>query len=88
MSCPFGNEKLRIEYPCEWSYRVIGLGEEAVRAAVGEVFAGRRYTIVLSRRSRAGKYCSFEVRTIVEGDEDRVGLHHRLGARPGIRIVL
>ncbi|MFP4013667.1 MAG: DUF493 family protein, partial [Chitinispirillaceae bacterium] len=55
------NKRLDIDYPCEWTYTIIGKDPNLMRAAVGSVIQPGTYTVDESRISRTGKYMSLSV---------------------------
>jgi putative lipoic acid-binding regulatory protein len=77
-----------IEYPCAWSYRVIGTDEKTLRHAISECLEGREYRVSLSSSSSSGKYISLNLETIVHSEEIRVSTYHSLGRHPSVKIVL
>ncbi|HPC33231.1 MAG TPA: DUF493 domain-containing protein [Syntrophales bacterium] len=83
-----GQKKAVINYPCPWSYRVIGADEEELRRAVAEIVQDRSYRMVLSRSSANGKYQSFCVEMIVESEGHRIALYQALRNHEAVKIVL
>ncbi len=81
-------ERLELEYPCRWLYKVIGWSEEAVRGAVLQVVDVEGITIELSHHSSGGTYVSFNVEVTVESDRQRIGIYERLKAHADVRMVL
>ncbi|OPL14634.1 MAG: hypothetical protein AVO39_08940 [delta proteobacterium MLS_D] len=82
------NKKPAVDYPCDWVYTVIGTNRNALHEAVEDVFRERSCSVVLSRTSAAGTYCSLRVEAEVFSDDDRTNLFERLSAQDDIRIVL
>lgn len=82
------DERLELEYPCRWLYKVIGWDEEAVRGAVLEVVDVEGLTMELSHHSSQGTYVSFNVEVTVESDEQRTGIYEGLKAHDAVRMVL
>jgi len=80
--------RLEIEYPCAWSYRVIGTDEKSLRQAISECVEGREYRVSLSNSSSSGKYISLTLETIVHSEEVRVSTYHSLGRHPLVKMVL
>ncbi len=79
---------LEIEYPCAWSYRVIGTDEKSLRQAISECVEGREYRVSLSNGSSSGKYISLILDTIVHSEEVRVSTYHSLAGHASVKIVL
>lgn len=69
-----------IDYPCAWTWKVVGRDEERLRAAVAAAATGLRgeYTLTPSRVSRTGKYLSLELVATVHDDEERRGIGQAL----------
>jgi len=80
--------QLRIEYPCEWSYRLIGTSEESMRALVRGILGETRYELALHRESRTGKYLTLKLTLIVRSDVHRLMLYRRLGRDAAVKYVL
>lgn len=81
-------QKLELEYPCAWSYRMIGSDESAIRALVAELLGETEYTLVYGHRSRTGKYCSLQLDLIVQSEAHRQGLHTALSQAAFIKAIL
>ncbi len=81
-------EKLELEYPCRWLYKVIGRSEEAVRGAVLQVVEVDGLTLELSHRSSGGSYVSFNVEVTVQSEQQRKSLYEALRAHDDVRMVL
>jgi len=81
-------KKPDIEYPCNWSYRIIGGSEPAMRQAVGEILKGADYILAESNRNASGKYISLKLETPVENQEDRDALFRALNASDSVKMVL
>jgi putative lipoic acid-binding regulatory protein len=81
-------QKLQLEYPCLWEYKVVGVNEQALREAVQPALTGKQYTINLSNKSSGGKYCSLSVEVNVESEEDRNSIFNTFKGTSGITMVL
>lgn len=77
-----------IVYPCRWEYKVIGLSEDSMRAAIAEIVAGLEHTLTFSNASREGKYCSLLLAVTVASEEHRNEIFAALQNHPDIRMVL
>ncbi|GIX49648.1 MAG: hypothetical protein KatS3mg131_3859 [Candidatus Tectimicrobiota bacterium] len=84
----FGGERLRLNYPCRWVYKVIGSGQEQVRQAIDEVVAGYDYTVTFSNASKTGKYCCLNVELTVDSEAVRTHLYRALKQHPHVILVL
>ncbi len=81
----FDPDQSLIEYPCSWEYRIIGTAEADIRRAVAVVVDGEHS---LRRANQKGKFLSMSLELVVADQETRDSIHSRLGAQPGIRMVM
>ncbi|MFA5180886.1 MAG: DUF493 domain-containing protein [Syntrophales bacterium] len=88
MKKPEGKASAAMDYPCPWSYQIIGADEDSLRRAVGEIIRDRTYRMELSRRSEKGKYQSFLLDVVVESEGHRLAVYEALRAHPAVKIVL
>jgi putative lipoic acid-binding regulatory protein len=77
-----------IDYPAEWSYKLVGDDEQAIRLAIVEVVGDQAHEVTLSRTSSAGKYVSLKVELVVHSHEARRGLANAFNEHPAIKFVL
>ncbi|MFA6282101.1 MAG: DUF493 domain-containing protein [Candidatus Omnitrophota bacterium] len=82
------HEKLKIEYPCEWEYRIIGVNEESLRLAVIEIIGSKVHNLSFSNKSKTGKYISLILKTTVTSEEERKNIYLALRKSPAIRSVI
>jgi len=81
-------EKLELNYPCNWSYKVIGKNEQNIKNAVKEILDQREYTLKLSNSSKKGKFKSFSLELLVHNEDDRKMLYDILCNHDDINMVL
>jgi len=85
-----------VEYPCLWGYKVIGLDEESMRAAVKacleeclqEESGDREFELGQSRTSKGGKYVSLSLNLTVTDESERNAIFTALSGRPEILMVI
>ena len=77
-----------IEYPCAWTYRLIGVSEPAIRELVGKLLGDRPFELERSHSSSGGKYVSVKLTVTVENDVQRLMLYRRFSRDAAIRYVL
>jgi len=80
-------EKVKIEYPTIWRYKVIGIDTKKTRDAIQSV-TNRPCTITFSKMSSRGKYQSFNVDIFVHSEEEREKIYKDLKAHIDIKMVL
>ncbi len=78
----------KIEYPCPWGYKVIGVDVELLRSAIAEVIQERPHTVTPSSRSLTGKYHCLDVELVVTSEESRLEIYEGLRRHPAVKIVL
>ena len=79
--------QVSIDYPCLWSYKVIGSDEAAMRAAIADVTAGVG-DVTAFRSSTTGKYVSLNVAVQVEDEQRRITIYEALRKEPSVKMVL
>ncbi len=84
----FDENKLELDYPCPWEYKIIGTDEEAVRSAVAEILGKTDYDLTLSNTSRRGKYTSLLLELTVADEDHRIGLFESLRSHDAVIMVL
>jgi len=82
------DQKLELEYPCEWRYKLIGQEIEVIKLAVKDILSDREHTIDFSNASCTGKYCSMNLDLLVHNEEDRQFIYEALKAHQNIKMVL
>ena len=82
-----GNQKVSIDYPCRWVYKVIGADETKMRAAIAAAIPGG-CEITVSRSSAGGKYVSLTVTVHVEDEISRTCVYEALLKDPSVKVVL
>jgi putative lipoic acid-binding regulatory protein len=80
--------RCKIEYPCQWTYKIIGSDQECMESAIAEIVREREYTLNLSRSSEGGKYHSLNLQMNIDDDESRVEIYEALREHPAIKFVL
>ncbi len=81
-------QKLELNYPCDWVYKVIGTSDKEVRDAISEIMFEREHDLNLSNRSSKGKFISFTLKTVVHNENDRVDLFKLLSEHSKVIRVL
>ena len=81
-------KKLEIEYPCEWTFKIIGQDEILMRKAVISTLKSRDHTVNNSNSSSGGKYISLNLMVNVENETDRNDISTNLQSDPAIKFIL
>lgn len=83
-----GRHKLKINYPCEWEYRIIGTNEESLKLAVSEILGNKKYVLSFSNISKTGKYISLSLSAFVENEDTRNRIYISLRKHTAVKSVL
>jgi len=81
-------EKLELEYPCSWTYKLIGYEKEAIQNAIHEVILEREHSLTHSNNSKTGKYVSMNLDLVIQNEDERNFIYEALKAHQHIKIVL
>ena len=81
-------QKLELEYPCSWSYKLIGHEKEAMQKAIHDVIDKREHNLTHSNASKTGKYISLNLDLLVHNEDDRSFIYEALKAHQNIKMVL
>ena len=82
------SQKLELEYPCSWKYKIIGEERRKLEEAVHSVILERTHTLDHSKTSKTGKYVSLNLDLIVHNEDDRTFIYEALKAHQHIKMVL
>ena len=81
-------EKLKLDYPCSWKYKIVLLESISAKRVSKDVFGEREYKLKESNVSKKGKYKSYSIELIVHNEDDRKELYRVLGEHTDIKMVL
>lgn len=82
------NKKPQIDYPCKWSYKIIGLSVEEMIAAVEGIVVNLDYELTPSNISRKAKYFSLNVTVLVSSETVRDIIFQNFSNHPAIKFVI
>lgn len=77
-----------IEYPCTWSYRVIGTDESVMVRKIPLKLSAVKHTVSPGNQSRKGNYISLNIDVIVTSESERMSIIPLLRSIPGVKMVL
>jgi putative lipoic acid-binding regulatory protein len=81
-------QKLEIEYPCEWIYKIIGRDVSLMKAAAQSIVNGKECVIDVSRGSSNGNYICLNLKITVSSEHERTSIFSALGTHSDIKMVL
>jgi putative lipoic acid-binding regulatory protein len=81
------DQKLELEYPCKWTYKVISTKSSILKKAVEDIVT-KKYKLKKSNTSKAGKYISYSLEVTVDSEQEREKLYLDLKSHEQIKMVL
>ncbi len=81
-------QKVELEYPLEWSYKLISLDKALIQKVVHEVILDREHKLSHSNASKTGKFVSMNLDLLVHNEDDRNFIFDALKAHQDIKMVL
>jgi len=81
-------EKLQLDYPCNWKYKIVLLETICAKTVTKEIFEEREHSLEESNVSKKGKFKSYTIEIEVHNEEDRKELYQLLGNHSDIKMVL
>ncbi len=83
------DDKGKVQYPCVWLYKVIGLEREKVEKALQDILDARDdIKINFSNISKKGNYLAFNVEIKVENEQQRDLIYTKLKKHHDIKAML
>ena len=82
------DEKVELEYPCNWTYKLIAQSKENIQKAIDDVVGEREITLTHSNNSKNGKYVSMNLDMLVHNEDDRNFIYESLKKHQDIKMVL
>ena len=81
-------QKLELDYPCSWSYKLIGYEKKAIQKAIHDVIIEREHNLTHSNSSKAGKYVSMNLDLVIQNEDERNFIYEALKAHQNIKMVM
>lgn len=81
-------EKLELDYPCNWEYKLIVLEHINIKTTVTEVISNREHKVKESKVSSKGKYKSYTLEMLVHNEDDRKEIFKLLGEHSDIKMII
>jgi len=80
--------ELKLEYPCEWEYRLFIHVDHDATSIVKDIVDERLHRLEKSKKSKEGTYHSYSVALLVHSDDERTALFHAFKTHQHIKFVL
>jgi uncharacterized protein len=81
-------EKLELEYPCKWEYKLIGKEEEGIKKTAVDIAGTKPFSLNISNKSSSGKFVSITLEVLVHNDDERVYIYESLRKSKHILYIL
>uniref|UniRef100_UPI0040478B73 HP0495 family protein n=1 Tax=Aliarcobacter sp. TaxID=2321116 RepID=UPI0040478B73 len=81
-------EKLVLNYPCSWEYKLVVLEHIDIKITVKEIVSNREHKVKESKVSSKGKFKSYTLELLVHNDDDRTEIYKMLEDHSNIKMVL
>ena len=81
-------EKLELEYPTNWTYKLISLDSATIQKVVHEVILEREHKLSHSNSSKTGKFVSMNLELLVHNEDDRNFIYQAFKDHNDIKMVL
>lgn len=82
------SERPIINYPCEWTYKIIGNNIDKMILTVNDALTNIEHELTPSNISKKGKYYSLNIKLIVDSEVMRDMIYKKLKEGPAIIMVL
>ncbi|PIF04211.1 MAG: DUF493 domain-containing protein [Arcobacter sp.] len=80
--------KLELDYPCNWTYKLVIRQEQNIKKIIQEVLEQREHGVKPSKTSKEGKFKSYTLEVLVHNDEDRKALYEVLSDHEHIKMIV
>ncbi len=81
-------QELKLDYPCEWEYKLFIHSEHCAHSIVKEILQQRVHRLETSNASQKGTYTSYALCLLIHNDEERIALFHAFKSHQHIKFVL
>jgi len=81
-------EKPEINYPCQWSFTVIGRDKDKVEGAIKDILQDKEHSCKFSKSSKNGKFNSYSAKCQVDSQEQRDEIYKTFSKHSDIDYVM
>jgi len=78
----------KIQYPCRWTYKIVVISNQKIESIIKSVIGQREFKVTTSKKSKKGKYTSYNLDLLVHNDDDRKTLYEEFKKIDTVKIVL
>ena len=76
--CDLNSQKVKINYPTHWEYKVIFDASDEAEAKVKDIVKDREFKLAFSKFSKDKKYASYDLAVLVLSEEERLEIFSAL----------
>lgn len=82
------DKKLELNYPCDWTYKLVVLNDHHIRNTVEDILNGKKYKLDTSKESKKGKFISYKLDIIVDDEKERIEIYNSFKKHKDIKMVI
>jgi putative lipoic acid-binding regulatory protein len=79
---------LKLDYPCNWQYKLVIRQEHNINKILKEILDQREHGVKPSKTSSKGKFKSYTLDMLVHNEDDRKELYQILNDHEHIKMVV
>ncbi len=81
-------ERPKIEYPCEWGFKLIGTDREKLEACIFDIMGDRDYHCTMGNISKKGKFLAMNAKCEVCSEEERNAIFKAFSDHEDVKMVI
>ncbi len=81
-------QNAKIQYPILWDYLIVTLDGSLLESVIKEKFGALNYRLEISKKSKKGKYISYNFYIQVASQDERDNIFRVISAISGVKVVI
>lgn len=81
-------EKPKIEYPCEWGFKIIGTDKQNLEICVKEILLAKEHKCKVGNVSKNGKFHSYNAYCQVISEDERDEIFQSFKTHKDVKMVM
>jgi putative lipoic acid-binding regulatory protein len=81
-------EKPKIEYPCEWGFKIIGTDKEKLKECISDIMGEKEHKCKDGNISKNGKFVSMNASCQVDSQEERDEIFKSFRDHKDVKMVI
>ena len=82
------SKKLKLQYPCKWSYKIVTDNSECLKNSISCMLSDKEHNLNFSNKSKKGNFESYELSLTVNSDEERNKIYNDLKKDKNIKAII